>query len=582
MSRASGPVSALLSTGRRAQFKLLVRHLLDRFFNNEIVSVEGETLPLIMTIAWAMALPTLVATIFLFPAYHAFSPRPPRPPFWAQVTDHYFYVMYEWIVMGAITVFEWDLLFPNVLDVFILSVLPISNRRLLFARVVAVVIFLGLFLLGTSSLGIMFFPVATEPANVPRAFSAHVIAVTAAGLCSTAQVVALQGLLISVLGARVFRLFSSYLQGLLVMILSIVLFLFPMLSRSLAALIESGGTAMRCFPPFWFLGVYESILAGPSSLPVFTRLAHTGYWATWLSIVLAIITYPIAYKRSTRQAVEGSVARQTQSWLVPSLNHVLHGTVIRTPSKRAVYHFISQTLLRSQRHRLYLAIYAGLGIALASTWIMTLRIESGHIRIAISAAGVRLSIPALVFWIVAGLCTSLLSPADPAGSWVFRLIHGRVSPDDLGATRLWVLVWALAIIFGAVAVLKVVSYPDLRGPREWLVQILLAAGICLLLTDVFSLQMRIIPFTEARVPRNTDLAFVLLRYIVFFPALVLTTVHFEPWIKASVNNLIATALLIAAAHFGLRLIHGRTMNERANRSVLEQEGEVSQILGLRG
>ena len=34
--------------------------------------MDGETLPLIMTVAWAIALPTLVATIFLFPAYHAF------------------------------------------------------------------------------------------------------------------------------------------------------------------------------------------------------------------------------------------------------------------------------------------------------------------------------------------------------------------------------------------------------------------------------------------------------------------------------------------------------------------------------
>src|SRR5580704_16483727 len=92
---------ALLSSTGQKQFKLLVRHLLDRFFNNEIVSADGETLPLIMTIAWAIALPTLIATIFLFPAYHAFPPRPPIPPFWGRVADHYVFVMYAWVVMGA-------------------------------------------------------------------------------------------------------------------------------------------------------------------------------------------------------------------------------------------------------------------------------------------------------------------------------------------------------------------------------------------------------------------------------------------------------------------------------------------------
>ena len=120
---------SLLASAGQKQFKLLVRHLLDRFFNNEIVSVDGETLPLIMTVAWAIALPTLVATIFLFPAYHQFSPRPPRPPFWGRVADHYGFVMYAWVVMGAITVFEWDLLVPNILDVFVLSVLPIGQRN---------------------------------------------------------------------------------------------------------------------------------------------------------------------------------------------------------------------------------------------------------------------------------------------------------------------------------------------------------------------------------------------------------------------------------------------------------------------
>ena len=243
--------------------------------------MDGETLPLIMTVAWAIALPTLVATIFLFPAYHAFHPRPPKPPFWGRVADHYGFVMYAWVVMGAITVFEWDLLVPNVLDVFVLSVLPIAQRKLLLARVAAILIFLGLFLIGTSSLGIIFFPLATEPADVPRAYAAHFFAVTAAGLCAASLVLALQGLLISLLGARLFRAISSFLQSLVVMVLSIVLFLFPVFSRSLEALIQSGNTAVRWFPPFWFLGVYESISAGPSALPAFTQLAHTGYMATF-------------------------------------------------------------------------------------------------------------------------------------------------------------------------------------------------------------------------------------------------------------------------------------------------------------
>jgi hypothetical protein len=571
---------SLFTSAGQEQFELLVRHLLDRFFNNEIVSVDGESLALIMTAAWAIALPTLIAAIFMFPAYHGFPPKPPRPPFWAQVSDRYFYGMYAWVVMGAITVFEWDLLVPDKLDVFVLSVLPISNRRLRLARVVAVLIFLGLFLMGTSSLGIIFFPLATEPAHVARAFAAHFAAVTVAGLCGASQILALQGLFISVFGARLFRAFSTLVQSFVVLVLSIALFLLPVFSRSLGALVQSGSVEMRSFPPFWFLGIYESILGESSGLPEFTRLAHTGYWATSLFIVLAMVTYPIAYKRSTRQAVEGSIAPTTRGWLAPSIASVLHVTVIRTPSGRAVYHFINQTLLRSQRHRLFMAMYAGVGIALACAAVVVLRVEGAHIGLTVSTTGIRLAVPALTFWIVAGLCTALLSPADPAGAWVFRLIHGKASSDQLRATRVWVLVWALTTILGVVTVLCFVSYSGSRGLMGSSVQVLVAAGVCLLLADAFLLRMKTIPFTEARVPRNTDLAFILLRYIVFFPLLVLTTVQYEPWIESSVGHLVAAALLVVAVHFGFRYVHWRLMRERANRSFGEEDAVVSPVLGL--
>ena len=134
-----------VGSARPAQFRLLVHHLLDRFFNNEMVSVGGETLPLIMTIAGAIAVPTLMVAIFLFPSYHAFPPRPPVPSFWTQACEHYFFMVYSMVAMGVVTVFEADLLFPSLLDMLILSPLPIPHSRLVLARVSATLIFLVLF-----------------------------------------------------------------------------------------------------------------------------------------------------------------------------------------------------------------------------------------------------------------------------------------------------------------------------------------------------------------------------------------------------------------------------------------------------
>ncbi len=87
-------------------FEILVRHLIDRFFNNELLASDDET-KRVMQISCAVALPTLIVSLFLFPVYHAFPPAPLHRPFWSQAGDHYFYVMYSFVVMGAATVYEW-------------------------------------------------------------------------------------------------------------------------------------------------------------------------------------------------------------------------------------------------------------------------------------------------------------------------------------------------------------------------------------------------------------------------------------------------------------------------------------------
>ncbi len=49
----------------RSQFELLVRHLLDRFFNNDMVSVEGETMKRLILAAAVIAVPQLIFALFL-------------------------------------------------------------------------------------------------------------------------------------------------------------------------------------------------------------------------------------------------------------------------------------------------------------------------------------------------------------------------------------------------------------------------------------------------------------------------------------------------------------------------------------
>src|ERR1035438_4069055 len=61
----------------RSQFSLLVRHFLERFFNHETASPEGDAKARLVLIAVATGIPGFVVALYLWPIYHPFIVWPP-------------------------------------------------------------------------------------------------------------------------------------------------------------------------------------------------------------------------------------------------------------------------------------------------------------------------------------------------------------------------------------------------------------------------------------------------------------------------------------------------------------------------
>jgi hypothetical protein len=566
----------LVEAQEQSQFRLLVRHFLERFFNNDMVSADGETKARLLQVAYAIALPGVVVALYLFPLYHA----PLERPFWSQVSDHYFYVLYSFVAVGAVTIFSWDLLFPDLLDLFVLSPLPIAGARLFRSRIVAAVLFLCLFLFGSSAPGIIFYPMFSDPPGLARHLLAHVLAVLAGGAFAAALILSLQGLTAAVMGERFSRAISPFLQGIAMMLLLTIFLLFPVTSRFLEVLMNL--PAARYFPPFWFLGIYETVLAGSSSQPVFSGLAKTGCMVTAVVFALTIISYPLAYRRRMRYLVEGSEVFDTRNIAIVPIRRLLHVTLLRNAVQRGIYHFISCSLLRTQRHRVYMAMYGGLGLALMVSCTMLLKLSHRHLGFALSSDGLRAAVPIAACWTIAGLRTAFLSPADRRGGWIFRVILGRPTSTQLGTTVRWILPCALGLTLGLIALIHRVAPLELRGWNSLACQVLVAVGLCLLLTDALFLKVRTIPFTgETRAP-STNLAFILLQYFGLFPPLVLLSVSLEPWLEASVWHVAGMVVVIGAVHLALLRIHNKDAEYHANLIDLdEDEEEFPQRLGLR-
>ena len=586
---ALGPVRA----PKRTQFSLLVRHFLERFFNHETASPDGDAKARLVLIAFTAGLPGFVVGLYLWPIYHPFimpSSHPVilrPPPYWLQVNHHFFFVVYSFVALGIVTVFEWDMFFPDLLDIFVLTTLPIPRRRLFLARVAAIAILIAGFLFDANIFAALILPPAIDPPNVSRWLAGHLLAVFGSGLFAAAFILALQGVLLSVLGEQLFRRLSLLLQGLFITILLLLLFLFPVLSGAVPVLLQSKSVFVLYFPPFWFLGVYQRLLEGPSTLPVYVQLARTGCIALPMTMGLAALAYPLAYLRRVRQLVEGAATRDTRSWALWPLQKLLHATLLRPPVRRAVFHFISQTIMRVQRYRIYMVLYGGVGLSIVVATVVRVAVGHGHVRMEISADGMRAATAIVAFWTIAGLRMAFLSPGNQMGSWVFRIVHGRpphfsIAMQQVAAAELWVFLCGAILSFAACLGFRVIAPPELLTWSATASQLLIAAGMCLLLTDIFFLNVKIVAFTGEPAREQSNLAIEVLKYSAFIPVVAWLPLLVEPWIELSAWHFVLAAGAILASHLARRSLHRGIIQEHCNMPGLEDDEEDFPMkLGLR-
>ena len=578
----------------RSQFTHLLLHYLERFFNHETASPDGNAKGRLVLAAFAAGLPGLMVAVYLWPVYHPIRGWPPGhpssggpPAYWLQVNHHFFFVLYSFVVMGIVTVFEWDLFFPDLLDIFVLTTLPVPNRRLFLARVAAIAVFLAGFLFDSNILAPLVLPEAIDPPSLLRFLAGHVAAAFGAGLFAAVFIIAFESALLALFGERLFRKLSLLVQGLAISALLMLLLLFPVLSGVVPALLQSGSLYARCFPPFWFLGIYQRLMEGPSALPIYTQLAQTACIATLMTAALAMLTYPLAYLRRVRQLVEGSAARSSRNGLTRVFHPLLHLAIVRSPVRRAVFHFIGQTLLRVPRYRIYLVLYCGVGLSVVVASVLRFTVVHNLVRTEISADGLRTAIAIIAFWIVAGLRTTFISPGNQRGSWAFRIVHGNPphfdpALDRLQAAKLWVLACALTLTLAAVLASRAITPPELLTASATAAQIFVAASLCLVLTDIFFLHVTTVPFTGALSAEEPNLAFTLLKYFTAFPVVIWIPLATEPWMAQKLWHFAAAAAGVVAAHIALRLRHRAIVGTHCRELALEEgEEDFPMRLGLR-
>ena len=150
-------------------------------------------------------------------------------------------MMYSFVAMGIAAVCEWDLFFPDLLDVMVLGTLPVAAAsNIPGARGRAIAAFILGFLLDANVVAPVVLAMATDPPDPGRFAGGRCACRVSQRAVRRGMHPWLQGVVLSIAGERLFCGMSLAVQGFVVTALVMPMLLFPVLSSVTPGLLAIG------------------------------------------------------------------------------------------------------------------------------------------------------------------------------------------------------------------------------------------------------------------------------------------------------------------------------------------------------
>jgi len=547
---------------KRSTFATLLAHFFHNFFENDLIQSNGDMVTTIVRALSIVASPGLMLAFFLQNQY-------PRRPAWGRIEDHYFFVLYSMLSMAGVAIFEWEMLFPGRLDFLVLSPLPLRGRVMLGAKAGALGLFLSLFLAASNVFGAFMLPMVSKE-HLWRQIGAHLLAATCSGVFGAFAVMAAGGVLLCILPSGAFKRISPVLQMIATMMLGLLLVHYVCFGDSLDEALGTPFGRALYIPSFWYLGMYERLLRGSSAADFALPMMKLGLWAIGIALATVAITYPLAWVRMRRMAIEGEGGpRKGHS---PLFINWLIAHAVPLSAQRAVFHFIGQTIARNSRYQVYLAMYSGTGLALAIACAGTFVNRSGQLHPVVSIQGLHAVMPLLLFWVVVGLRMAFGLPMNLPARWVFR-ITGAPREACVSTSRIWTLLCGLTML---VFLLPVLSLGGFRA-RELLVQGVCGVVLCVLMVESLLFADRGIPFAQPRSPGKENLPLLLTLFIGVLPVFCIGMVRAEMWLEHKLRWLPVLILTVPILYAVSGYLRRRSQAQLEDGDEIESE---FQLLGL--
>ena len=546
------------------QFRRLARSFFTRFFENDLLSPEADYRATLSQALGLLASPGLFIPLLLLPLLMMDSNAARSWPI------KLIFVFLSALVMGVLSVLEWDALMLDHRDQAVLAALPVRPRTIFGAKFWALAQFMLIFSVDVNAGSILLLPPLemVEKQNggwlqLLRYAGAHAAGTIGASAFIFLFVVAVQATLMNVFRPRWFRRVSTGVQVVSILALLAALFFFPAVFQQMPAWKQENSALFRLFPPVWYVGLCE-VLQGTADAQ-FQAVTRTGIYALGAAGAWAVLAYTIAYGRFTRASLEipakaaGKPAGSRREW-TSAAGRVL-SLLLPNPLERATFRFTLKTMRQSPKHRLILAAYVGTALAIVLEVVVTLYFRGGEAwRQARQMA--LLSMPLVVsFFALSGMRFVFNIPSELPANWVFQITERAERSAYLAGVRKCMSLVVVAPL--AMAVLP--AYWLLAGPGTAIVHTAYCALLSLLMIEALLGRMDKLPFACSYAPGKVPVVALLcgywLAFLVYTDFMVMIETYF-------LRSPIATVICLGLLGGALSVLWARRKRARAENTAL--------------
>jgi hypothetical protein len=556
------------------QFHSLVEHFWWRFFDLESIAAPQveKNLLIVQTLA-LLVLPGALKAFMLFPKYGHYMWRPIAERDLATLDDKCFFISLSMILIGFLSVFEWEALFPDRKDYLILTPFPIKTHTVFLAKISALSLYLLAFTAAIDFCPTVFFPLGVlarraSTFQCARYVFSHAVSVLLINVFIFFSAISLRGIILTIFPGRAAKSISRWIRFFCLLALLCALFAFPGVPP-VNELIHSSNPLNILYPPLWFLGIYELLLG--SRDPAILHLAGRAITAVAAGGVLSALTYAACFRKFMSNSIESAGSESTAPVAIKSAgNSALHQWFIRKPEDRASFHFVGQTLFRDPRHVLYVGSFLAVGISIAAMSLIgvlygTDRSVVPYLEVVILAIPLVLS-----FFLLVGIRVSFSVPVDLEANWLFRLAPGQEIRCSHSGVRKYLIGAVILPLFA----LTVLVYTFLWGWQMAFFHAGYGSLLSLILVELLLFRFPKIPFTCSYLPGAAQLIFMWPIYIFAFAFYGFATALFESWLLKGAHEF-EIFCIVAGVVWMILMIYNASVSSRPLR--FEEESESAPI-----